>query len=78
MEGVRRAFSREDWRSPEMMAARRLLRSALDDKREASLEEQRRIAENPGPRGKRHQRQLRAAERRRISLASRESHGDPV
>jgi hypothetical protein len=28
-----------------MMAARRLLRSALDDKREASLEEQRRIAE---------------------------------
>ena len=45
MERVRRAFSREDWRSPEMMAARRLLRSALDDKRDASLEEQRRIAE---------------------------------
>jgi DNA-binding PadR family transcriptional regulator len=45
MEHVRRAFSREDWRSPEMMAARRLLRSALDDKRDASLEEQRRIAE---------------------------------
>jgi DNA-binding PadR family transcriptional regulator len=45
MEGVRRAFSREDWRASEMMAARRLLRSALDDKRDASLEEQRRIAE---------------------------------
>jgi DNA-binding PadR family transcriptional regulator len=45
MERVRRAFAREDWRSPEMMAARRLLRSALDDKRDAPLEEQRRIAE---------------------------------
>ncbi|SDR40943.1 transcriptional regulator, PadR family [Rhizobiales bacterium GAS191] len=45
MEGVRRAFSREDWHAPEMMAARRLLRSALDEKRDASLEEQRRIAE---------------------------------
>jgi DNA-binding PadR family transcriptional regulator len=44
MEGVRRALSREDWRASEMMAARRLLRSALDDKRDASLEEQRRIA----------------------------------
>lgn len=45
MERVRRAFAREDWRSPEMIAARRLLRSALDDKLDASLEEQRRIAE---------------------------------
>jgi DNA-binding PadR family transcriptional regulator len=45
MERVRRAFSGEDWRAPEMMAARRLLRSALDEKRDASLEEQRRIAE---------------------------------
>lgn len=45
MERVRRAFAREDWRSPEMMAARRLLRSALDDKSDAPLEEQRRIAE---------------------------------
>jgi DNA-binding PadR family transcriptional regulator len=45
MERVRRAFSGEEWRSPEMLAARRLLRSALDDKRDASPEEQRRIAE---------------------------------
>ncbi len=45
MERVRRAFAREDWRSPEMIAARRLLRSALDDKLDASLEEQRRIAD---------------------------------
>ena len=44
-ERVRRAFSGEEWRSPEMQAARRLLRSALDDKRDASPEEQRRIAE---------------------------------
>jgi DNA-binding PadR family transcriptional regulator len=45
MERVRRAFSGEDWRSPEMRAARHELRSALDDKRDASLEEQHRIAE---------------------------------
>jgi DNA-binding PadR family transcriptional regulator len=45
MECVRRAFSREDWHAPEMMAARRLLRSALDEKRDAPLDEQRRIAE---------------------------------
>jgi len=45
MERVRRAFSGEDWRSPEMLAARRELRAALDDKRDATPEEQRRIAE---------------------------------
>src|SRR6516165_9129932 len=45
MEGVRRAFSREEWDAPEMARARRLLRSALDEKRNAPLEEQRRIAE---------------------------------
>ena len=45
MEGVRRAFSREEWDAPEMARARRLLRSALDEKRDASAEEQRRIAE---------------------------------
>jgi len=45
MERVRRAFSGEDWRSPEILAARRELRAALDDKRDAPPEEQRRIAE---------------------------------
>ena len=45
MERVRRAFSGDDWRSSEMQAARRLLRAALDEKRDASPEEQRRIAE---------------------------------
>jgi DNA-binding PadR family transcriptional regulator len=45
MERMRRAFSGDDSRSPEMAAARRLLRSVLDEKRDAPLAEQRRIAE---------------------------------
>jgi DNA-binding PadR family transcriptional regulator len=45
MEYWRRSYSGHDWRSPEYEAARHLLRAALEAKRHASPEEQRRIAE---------------------------------
>jgi DNA-binding PadR family transcriptional regulator len=45
MEQMRRAFSGDEGETSEMRAARRFLRSVLEEKRHASPEEQRRIAE---------------------------------